>query len=113
MPELQWSLNKNNLYKNDLMVLDIIAANNWERPIYFAISVSPSSYLGLEKYFQLEGLAYRLVPIDAAAAGSRGAGNTGRVNADIMYNNLMNRFKFGNINDPNVHVDADLRRMIF
>lgn len=113
VPELQWSLNKNNLYKNDLMVLDIIAANNWERPIYFAISVSPSSYLGLEKYFQLEGLAYRLVPIDAAAAGSRGAGNTGRVNADIMYNNLMNRFKFGNINDPNVHVDADLRRMIF
>jgi tetratricopeptide (TPR) repeat protein len=112
-PELQWNLNKNNLYKNDLMVLDIIAANNWERPIYFAISVGPSSYLGLEKYFQLEGLAYRLVPIDANLGGAKGPGNTGRVNADIMYDNLMNRFKFGNVSDPNVHIDSDLRRMIF
>ncbi len=114
-PTMEWSLGKKNaLYKNDLMVLDIIAANNWERPIYFAISVAPSSYLGLEKYFQLEGLAYRLVPINAGAdTQTRGPNATGRVNPDIMYDNLMKRFKFGRINNPAVHVDSDLQRMVF
>lgn len=113
-PVMEWNIGKKNaLYKNDLMVLDIIAANNWEKPIYFAISVAPSSYLGLEKYFQLEGLAYRLVPVSAIADGKRGPGSTGRVNPDIMYNNLMHRFKFGRINNPDVHVDADLQRMVF
>ncbi len=109
VPEIKWQLprNKRSLYKNDVMVLDIIAANNWERPIYFAISVSPGSYLGMEKYFQLEGLAYRLVPIENSERGPY----KGRVNTEIMYSNLMNKFKFGNINDKDVHVDSDLRRM--
>jgi len=116
--ELKWTLNKQSLYKNDLMVLDIIAANNWERPIYFAISVSPGSYLGLEKYFQLEGLAYRLVPVQVTPpidplTGKPDRTQKGEVNADIMYDNLMRKFRFGNINGEGVHVDADLRRMIF
>ncbi len=106
---LEWTLNKTSLYKNDLMTLDILLANNWERPIYFAISVSPSSYLGLEKYFQLEGLAYRIVPIQAGRSNV----SRGRINPDIMYENLMNRFTFGNINQEGVHVDSDLSRMIF
>lgn len=108
-PELQWTINKNNLYKNDVMVLDIIAANNWERPIYFAVSVSPDSYLGLEKYFQLEGLAYRVVPIETA--NSAGV-YKGIVNPDIMYDNLMNKFKYGNLSQQGVWVDTDLRRMV-
>lgn len=112
VPELQWKINKNSLYKNDLMTLDIIAANNWERPIYFAISVANSSYLGLEKYFQLEGLAYRIVPIEASA-GTNSPNSTGRVNPDIMYDNLMNKFRFGNLNAPGVHTDSDLARMVF
>jgi len=116
--ELRWTLNKNSLYKNDLMTLDIIAANNWKRPIYFAISVSPDSYLGMEKYFQLEGLAYRLMPIEVVPAtdpltGKPDRVQKGRVNPDIMYDNLINKFKFGNIDNKNVHVDADLRRMVF
>lgn len=106
--ELKWRLNKSSLYKNDLMVLDIIAANNWKKPIYFAISVSPSSYLGLEKYFQLEGLAYRLVPIEVKDSGPF----SGRPNIQLMYDNLMNKFKFGNIDSEDVHVDNDLRRMV-
>lgn len=111
---MQWQIpaGKSSLYKNDLMVYDIIAAiarDGWKRPIYFAISVSNSSYMGLEKYFQLEGLAYRVVPIPTKSEGPY----MGRVNPSIMYNNLMNRFKFGNINNPEVHVDTDLRRMIF
>ncbi|HRK27056.1 MAG TPA: DUF2723 domain-containing protein [Chitinophagales bacterium] len=116
--ELKWTINKNGLYKNDLMTLDIIAANNWKRPIYFAISVSPESYLGLEKYFQLEGLAYRLVPIEVQPSidpltGKPDRSQRGRVNPDIMYDNLMNKFKFGNLADENVHTDSDLRRMVY
>ena len=109
--QLSWKMTRKNLYKNDLMVLDIIAANNWERPIYFAISVQASSYLGLEKYFQLEGLAYRLVPIENKQP-ARG-GLYGTVNADIMYDNVMNKFRYGNLNDPNVYTDSDLRRMVY
>ena len=45
------------------MVLDILAHNNWERPIYFAITVGRETFIGLEEYFQLEGLAYRFIPI--------------------------------------------------
>ncbi len=116
--ELKWTLNKNSLYKNDLMTLDIIAANNWKRPIYFAISVSPESYLGLDKYFQLEGLTYRLLPVEVEPAidpltGKPDRSQRGRVNPDIMYDNLINKFKFGNLDDKDVHVDSDLRRMVF
>lgn len=107
-PEIQWEITKDNLYKNDLLVLDIVNANNWKRPIYFAISVSPSSYLGLEKYFQLEGLAYRIVPVEAKGVEPY----TGKVNPDIMYQNMMSNFKFGNIKNPDVLVDADLTRMV-
>ncbi len=110
--DMQWQMppNKKSLYKNDLMVLDIVLANINKRPIYFAVSVSPSSYLGLEKYFQLEGLAYRIVPIPTT--GKRGM-YKGRVNPDIMYENLMTRFRFGNLKQDGVHVDSDLRRMIY
>ncbi len=115
--ELKWTLNKKSLYKNDLMVLDIIAANNWKVPIYFAISVSPESYLGLEKYFQLEGLAYRLMPIQVVPpvdplTGRPDRTQRGQVNPDVMYENLMNKFRFGNIDEEGIHVDTDLRRMI-
>jgi mevalonate pyrophosphate decarboxylase len=60
---IKWSINRQYLTKNDLMVLDLIAHNNWKRPIYFAVTTGSEAYLGLEEYFQLEGLAYRLVPI--------------------------------------------------
>lgn len=111
--QLQFSLpeGKSSLYKNDLMILDIIAANNWERPIYFAVSVNNSSYMGLEKYFQLEGLAYRIVPV--VSTGPNRGGTIGNVNPDIMYDNLMNKFKFGNLNNTQAHTDSDYRRMIY
>jgi hypothetical protein len=111
--QLQFSLpeGKSSLYKNDLMILDIIAANNWERPIYFAVSVNNSSYMGLEKYFQLEGLAYRIVPV--VSTGPNRGGIVGNVNPDIMYDNLMNKFKFGNLNSTQAHTDSDYRRMIY
>ncbi len=105
---VQWEINKNAIQKNHLMVLDLLANNDWKRPIYFAITTGEDSYIGLEKYFQLEGLAYRLVPIKTEKTPD---GQIGRINTSVMYNNLMNKFKWGNMQDPHIYIDETNRRM--
>jgi hypothetical protein len=99
---------RNAIYKNDMMVLDLVAQNNWKRPIYFAITVGDENYLGLEKYFRLDGLAYRLVPIQSNSAD----GQYGIIDSKILYDNLMNKFKWGNIADPRVYIDENNMRML-
>jgi hypothetical protein len=106
--EIEWEINRNYLTKSGLAVLDILAANNWERPVYFAITVPSSEYLGLDDYFQNEGMAYRLVPIRK----TRQDGFTGHIDTDIMYRNMMEIFKWGNINDPGVYLDETNLRMV-
>lgn len=95
-------IKKNNLNKSELMVLDIIATNNWERPIYFGIGMGSDNYMGLEKYFQLEGAAYRLVPIET---NTKEYYSFGRIDTDILYDNVMNKFEWGNIKNPKVNID--------
>ncbi|MBE9511755.1 MAG: DUF2723 domain-containing protein, partial [Bacteroidetes bacterium] len=63
LKEMKWEYPSELVYKNDLLVLDLLANNNWNRPIYIAITVPGSAYMGLENYFQVEGLAYRIVPV--------------------------------------------------
>lgn len=96
------TLKKNNLNKSELMVLDIIATNNWKRPIYFGIGMGSENYMGLEDYFQLEGAAYRLVPIKTQ---NNEYYSFGRIDTDILYDNMMNKFEWGNIKDPKVNID--------
>ena len=105
---MEWTINGNYLMKNDLMILNIIANNHWKRPIYFATTVGSDNYLNLEPYFQLEGLAYRLVPIRTE---SKNDVVPGRVETNIMYNNVMNKFVFGNMNNENVYLDENNIRM--
>ena len=105
--EINWSIKKNYILKKDMMIMDILANFNWERPVYFAITTGNAAYIGLEKYFQLEGLAYRLVPFE----GNSFDGQTGYVNTDIMYENLMTKFEYGNMDDPSVYMDENNRRM--
>ena len=88
--------NKNYITKDELMVLDMIATNNWERPIYFAITVGRDKYMNLQDYFQLEGLAYKLVPIKTVSDDEGGI-NIGKVNEKLMYSNVMEKFKWGNM----------------
>ena len=104
---IKWKYKKNYMPKAEMMVLDLLATNNWKRPVYFAITVGSDSYMGLEKYFQIEGLAYRLVPI----VDDSNDGQTGRIDSDIMYDNVMNKFVWGNISDPNIWLDENNLRM--
>ena len=83
---LQLKLQTSQLEKKDIMILDLIEANNWERPIYFAITIGSSgrSFLYLDKYFQLDGMAYKLVPIE-----NTNNEENGRINTEILYHILM------------------------
>jgi hypothetical protein len=96
------------LMKNDLMILNILANNNWKRPVYFATTVGSDNYLNLQPYFQLEGLTYRIVPILTPSTNEM---SIGRVQSDTMYNNMMNKFVWGNMNDERVYLDENNVRM--
>jgi len=92
------------LTKSDLAFLDILANNNWDRPIYLDPNMVGTSNLNLDKYLQLEGFAYRLVPI-------KNQGIEPGVNTDLLYNRLMNQFSWGNIGDKRVFVDENVKKI--
>ena len=102
--------NKNYIAKDELMVLDLLANSDWERPIYFAITVGSKKHMNLEDYFQVEGFAYRVVPIKSTAGSE--SFDVGNVASDIMYENLMNKFEWGNMNQPGIYLDENNRRMM-
>ncbi|MFM7217555.1 MAG: DUF2723 domain-containing protein, partial [Bacteroidota bacterium] len=108
IPYMEIELPPNYLMKNDLVILNILANNNWKRPIYFATTVGSDNYVNLQNYFQLEGLTYRIVPI--LTPGNNEI-STGRVASDIMYDNVMNKFVFGNMNDERIYLDENNIRM--
>jgi hypothetical protein len=91
---------KNVLYKNDLAILNIIAANKWQRPIYFTM---PYNNLGFEKYLRRDGLTYRLVPVGNASP-----------NTNEMYGLTMNsrKWAYGNADLPGVYFDEINRRQL-
>ncbi len=90
--------------RSEMMVMEMLEQNNWERPIYFAVTVGDDYYLGLRPYFELTGLAYRVTP-------TRSEDGRARVNTDVMYENMMHRFCFGNINKLGIYIDENLMRM--
>src|ERR1700756_1134451 len=104
---IDWQLKRNYITKNDLMVLDLLAGFNWDRPIYFAVTTGREAYIGLEDYLQLEGLAYRLTPIKSTREEMQ---NGARINSDIMYDNIMNKFQWGGMNNPGVYLDENAMR---
>jgi len=106
VPEIRFKISKRRIMKNELMILDLLANNNWERPIYF-VSTAGDGAIGIEDYLQLEGFAYRLVPIKTPAKGYL---ETGRIDADIMYKKLIEDFAWGNMNDPDVYIDHTIDR---
>lgn len=98
--QLAWDIGKNAIEKKHLIILDILATNNWERPVYFSTTVSSSDFMNLQPYFQLEGLAYRIVPVKNPDANEEGF-----VEKNIMYENMMKKFSWRNLDDPSIFYD--------
>lgn len=107
LDNVEWSIEANGIYKKHLIILDILAANDWERPIYFAITMPDDDFFGLTDYFQIEGLAYRLVPYKAQSFD----GQKGEVSTEEMYENLMTEFEWGGMNKSEIYMDENNRRM--
>jgi hypothetical protein len=103
-----WSYSDADAFKGDLAIMDMFAHNNWKRPIYFSTTVPSAQYKGLEKFFVQEGLAYRVAPVKT---GTPQPGEFGMLDTNEMYNNLMNKFTWGNAADPSVYLDENNRRM--
>ena len=95
---------KRMLYKSELMILEMLANTNWERPLYMAITVGSDNHMNLTDNFLQEGLAYRITPFNNTALGRR-------IDSEKMYDNLMHKFKFGGIDNPDVYLDETVRRM--
>jgi len=97
------------MYKNRMMMLDIIANNNWERPIYFSGgSFGDDDYLWMKDYLQLEGVVYKLVPI-RTPIDKKNPFDMGRIDADKMYDIVMS-WDWGNSESPNIYHDTETRK---
>jgi hypothetical protein len=101
VPYIDIKLKGSSILKSQLLVMDILAHNNWKRPVYF-VSGYHNDALGLEEYFQYEGLAYRLVPIKSQ---NKSWVDYGGIDSDILYDNVMNKFVWGGANDKKVNLD--------
>lgn len=94
------------LYKNSLMMLEMVAQTNWERPLYFAVTVGRDNYLSFSNNFIQEGLAFRISPFETLKSGHY-------IDVDRMYDNMMHRFKFGGISNPEIYLDETVSRMCY
>lgn len=104
---VDWQIRRSYITKNEMMVLDLLAGFNWERPIYFAVTTGREAYMGLDEYLQLEGLAYRLTPVRSTKEEMQ----TGaRISAEKMYDNIMNKFQWGGMSTPGVYLDENSLR---
>ncbi|TAL79302.1 MAG: DUF2723 domain-containing protein [Bacteroidetes bacterium] len=108
VPYIDIKLKGSAILKSQLIVLDILAHNNWKRPIYFVTGYHNDA-LGLEEYFQLEGLTFRLVPIKSQ---NKNWLDYGRINTDILYENMIKKFVWGGAKEKGVNIDYNHRRTI-
>ncbi|MBL4675534.1 MAG: DUF2723 domain-containing protein [Mucilaginibacter sp.] len=90
---IEWKYTSNYVTKDDLALIDILSHNDWKRPICFATTVGTSNLMGLQQYLYKEGFTYRLLPLKADTANHE---QLSKVNNAVMYDNVMNKFKFGN-----------------
>ncbi len=107
---ITWRVGRGAIMKNSFMVLDLLAHNDWTRPIYFAVTTGPDSYIGLQEYFQLEGLTYRVVPVRTASDPR--TGSLGRVATEEMFRTVTEKFLWGNMDsEQDIYLDENILRM--
>ena len=108
VPFMEIKLKGSYIQKSQMIVMDILANNDWKRPIYFVTGYH-SDAMGLEEYFQLEGLAYRLVPIKSE---NKSWLEYGRIDTDILYDNMMNKFSWRGAKEKGVDIDYNHKRTL-
>jgi tetratricopeptide (TPR) repeat protein len=103
-----------------MMILDMLANNkDWSRPIYFATTVPPEQYLRLDSFLRQDGIAYRLVPYNTGVSNDEGydaddstvAGKKLNVDTDILYENLMHKYRYAHLDVPGVYLDENAMKM--
>ncbi|MCD4711626.1 MAG: hypothetical protein K8R52_12335, partial [Bacteroidales bacterium] len=104
--QVRFSISKQGLYKNMLIVMDLMGTNDWERPIYYSTTVASENYLNLEPYFLREGLALRVAPVKFSNSNYMG-----KVDTDEMYIKLMDEFDWGGLDRPGFYMDENNLRM--
>ena len=101
---IEWDIQENWLYKNAIMLLDFMATNNWERPVYFTSFSDMSKVLGIDKYLHMEGLSYRFIPVEADEKDYyKGVGGVYR---EGSYDLLVNKANEGIVNWGNLNKDG-------
>lgn len=90
--------------RSEMMIMEMMSTNKWQRPIYFCATVGNDYYLGLEPWLELTGLTYQIMP-------TRSRDGQPRVNSEKMYDNMMHKFAYGNMNIPGIYIDENLMRM--
>jgi hypothetical protein len=106
---LTWQYNSDVMVKDDLAILDILAHNNWKRPVCFTVTIGNANLQGLQNYLYREGFTYRLLPLKPDTTL---ADQTLKTNSAVMYNNLMNKFRFGNYKHAK-YLDEQSRTMFY
>ncbi len=102
---ITWTIKSNQIYKNDIMLLDMIATNAWKRSMYFAAPSSVSNFFDVDSFCFVEGWVYKFMPVKGKKEYYiNGMGN---VDATGTYDILMNKCAWGNLNDPKVYVDPE------
>ena len=89
---MEWKYTSNYVTKENLAMMDLLAHNNWKRPVCFTTVMGQENMFGLQRYLYKEGFVYHLIPFTADTA----AVQSQRTNSLVMYNNVVNKFKFGN-----------------
>lgn len=101
---INFTLGNNVIYKNRMMMLDVLASNEWERPIYFTGgSYSDADYISLKDYLQLEGIVYKLTPIKTKV-NPENPFDMGRIDSDKMYEQVM-QWEWGNLGSDKIYHD--------
>ncbi len=91
--------------KHEIMILDMLKNNkDWKRPIYYAVTVGSDQYLNMKDHFRQDGIAYRIVPYNTKKADNA-------VDTEVMFDNMMNKYRWGNVNDPEIYLDENALRM--
>lgn len=106
VPKMLLKLKGNALEKKDLALLDVLLTNNWERPIYVNYTSLDQFNIDLRPYVVMEGNTFRILPVRNPEPRNR------LVNTEVAYNNIMKKFQFRSLQDPNVYLSEDYRNFI-